>query len=103
MPRSISAASISATRASSPGDARVLVLALRLLDASHRERRHVAQVMRSQARQQATQAAGRARSAAASYDTSAVRAWALKEGLDVPRRGRYLPADVVAAYQAAHP
>ena len=37
---------------------------------------------------------------ASSIDTTAVRAWAREQGIDIKERGR-VPADVVAKYQAA--
>lgn len=50
-------------------------------------------------------ARGRARGAsprkAASSNTAAIRAWAKSNGYKVSERGR-IPADVVAAYEAAH-
>ena len=45
---------------------------------------------------------GRARKAAAkSTDTLEIRAWAADNGVSVSDRGR-IPADIVAAYEAAH-
>jgi nucleoid-associated protein Lsr2 len=40
------------------------------------------------------------RRASSSTDTTAVRAWAREQGIDIKERGR-VPADVVAKYQAA--
>lgn len=40
------------------------------------------------------------RRASSSIDTTAVRAWAREQGIDIKERGR-VPADVVAKYQAA--
>lgn len=96
------AAQLADALADHPHDPRALVLALRVLDGSHAERRHVAQVMRSTSRQAAAAAAGRARAAAVTYDPATVRAWALAQNLDVPRAGRYLPDDVVVAWREAH-
>lgn len=41
------------------------------------------------------------RGAAKANDTRAIRAWATENGFNVSDRGR-IPADVVAAYEAAH-
>lgn len=96
------AAQLADALADHPHDPRTLVLALRVLDQSHAERRHIAQVLRSTSRQAAAAVAGRARAAAVTYDPATVRAWALEQNLDVPRVGRYLPDDVVVAWREAH-
>jgi len=44
--------------------------------------------------------APRGRRAGSAIDTTAVRAWAREQGVDIKDRGR-VPADVVAKYQAA--
>ncbi|HEY1918989.1 MAG TPA: Lsr2 family protein [Streptosporangiaceae bacterium] len=41
------------------------------------------------------------RSRASRKDSSAIRAWATEQGLDVSGRGR-IPASVIAKYEAAH-
>ena len=58
---------------------------------------HARKVTVRGARQPASRGAGRRSS---SIDTTAVRAWARENGIDIKERGR-VPADVVAKYQAA--
>lgn len=89
-------------RASETGP-RTLVAALRVLRALEAEHTAALAAAAQRARSRSAQAAGRARAAQVEHlDPKTVRAWAKAQGLDVPARGRYLPADVVAAYAEAH-
>ena len=83
---------------------RAYAVALRIIDLAQRERLQAAHLVIVQQRQRQARAAGQARAALAQgIDVPAVRAWAKSQGIDCPARGRYLPADVVQAYQEAHP
>jgi hypothetical protein len=58
---------------------------------------HARKVSAKGARQPAGRSVGRRPS---SIDTTAIRAWARENGIDIKERGR-VPADVMAKYQAA--